>query len=137
MKKHLNNKGYMLIEIILAAALAMGVVYFITELTIKLKNKNDDLLVKTLVSTDQAIIYNTIMKDLYNPDNRSGVCDKIKVEGNKFSYDDFSNVVTEYASLGTVVDCQDVDNKIYIKIKLGVTQLKDENFDIVINYTYD
>lgn len=136
MKKRLNNKGYMLIEIILAAALAMGVVYFITELTIKLKNKNDDLLVKTLVSTDQAIIYNTIMKDLYNSDDPSDICDKITISGNKFSYDGFSNVVTEYASLGTV-DCQDNGNKIYIKIKLGVTQLKNENFDIVINYTYD
>ena len=59
--KRLNNKGYMLVEIILASAIAMGIAYFITDLTIKLKNKNDDLLVKTLVSTDQAIIYNTIM----------------------------------------------------------------------------
>ena len=36
MNKHLNTKGYMLIEIILAMSIAMVVVYFITNLTIKI-----------------------------------------------------------------------------------------------------
>ena len=82
----------MLVEIILASVIAMGIAYFITDLTIKLKNKNDDLLVKTLVSTDQAIIYNTIMKDLYNV-NSSFSCDNIKisVDDNKFQYNSFYN----------------------------------------------
>ena len=35
--KKLNNKGYMLVEIILAFVIAMGVVYFMFELIIKLK----------------------------------------------------------------------------------------------------
>ena len=86
----MNNKGYMLVEIILASALAMIVAYFVIELTIKLKNKNDDLLVKTLVATDQAIIYNTIMKDLNSLESVD--CDyingKISIDKNKntFSY---------------------------------------------------
>ena len=49
MKKiKLNNKGYLLVEIIVAAALAMTVAWFLTDLTIKLKNKNDDEYVSTV-----------------------------------------------------------------------------------------
>ena len=59
--KKLNNKGYMLVEIILASVIAFGVAYFILDLVIKLKNKNDDLFVDTLARTDQAIITNTII----------------------------------------------------------------------------
>ena len=58
----LNSKGYMLVEIILASVIAFGVAYFIINLTIKLKNKNDDMLVETQVKTDQAIITNKLMK---------------------------------------------------------------------------
>ena len=38
MKKTMNNKGYMLIEIVLAAALAFGIAAFIISLLIKFKN---------------------------------------------------------------------------------------------------
>ena len=96
--KRLNNKGYMLIEIILAFVLAIGIAYFMTELVIKLKNKNDDLLVKTVVTTDQTIIYNTIMNDVYKG-NFS--CNKIVLDGNKFNYDGKTIVVlNKYASFG-------------------------------------
>ena len=40
----LNKKGYMLVEIILASALAFGLAYFILELTLKVKEKDDDLI---------------------------------------------------------------------------------------------
>lgn len=126
--KRLNNKGYMLVEIILASVLAMVVTYFLTDLTIKLKNKNDDLLVKTLVATDQAIIYNTIMRDLYK-DSGTFKCSDIKVSGNSFTYKGFTNIVTEYAKLGAVNY-----NNNGITIQLSVPQLPDENFDIKIPY---
>ena len=48
----LNRKGYMLVEIILASAIAFGVGYFILQMVINLKNKNDDLLVETLSAID-------------------------------------------------------------------------------------
>ena len=129
--KHLNNKGYMLVEIILASVLAMVIAYFMTDLTIKLKNKNDDLLVKTLVSTDQAIIYNTIMKDLYDyPDSFS--CDDINIDNSKFEYKGFTNILNKYTTLGTV-QCS-VGSTISIQIPLKVKQLPDENFDVNINF---
>ena len=100
-KKIFNNKGYMLVEIILASVLAMVVAYFIIDLTIKLKNKNDDLLVKTLVATDQAIMYNTIMDDVYNSGDTVS-CDyidsklDIDTDKNVFKYGEFTNVVSKY-----------------------------------------
>jgi len=139
MKKHLNNKGYMLVEIVLASVLTAVVAYFITDLTIKLKNRNDDLLVKTLVSTDQAIIYNTIMKDLYSNYSDGIICDdivsKINIDtDNKiFKYDDFTNIVSEYAIIGNV-NCTSSNGEILINIPLEVKQLPDEDFDINIRY---
>lgn len=138
--KKFNNKGYMLIEIILASVIAVGVAYFITDLVIKLKNKNDDLLVKTLVSTDQTIIYNELKRDLFKNGEETFSCDKIKVNGNTFRYDsvgdgfndnDFINIITDYADVGTL-ECTNKNNKLYIRIPISVKQLE-ENYDVVID----
>ena len=52
----MNRKGYMLIEIILASAIAFGIAIFMFLLVVKVKNRNDDMFVETQVATDQAII---------------------------------------------------------------------------------
>jgi len=136
----LNNKGYMLIEIVLASVIAVAVAYFMTDLTIKLKNRNDDLMVKTLVSTDQAIIYNTIMKDLYSGRYSDGVsCSDInsKININSrdkiFKYGNFTNIVSKYAVLGNV-NCVDYTDYMEITISLSVKQLPDEDFNVNIRY---
>ncbi len=128
--KSLNNKGYMLVEIILAFSIAMAVMFFITELTIKLKNKNDDLLVRTLATTDQAIIYNTLMKDIYNG---TFDCDEINISGNVFEYGTFKNIVNKYSSI-KLNSCDDTIGSIKVDISLDVRQLNNKNFDININY---
>ena len=133
MKKPLNNKGYMLVEIVLAFALTMVVAYFVTDLTIKLKNKNDDLMVRTLVSADQAIIYNTIMKDLYRIGSGNFKCSDIQISGKKFTYKDFTNVISDYADFGTY-SCANNSSGINIVIPMSVKQLPDEKFDIVIKF---
>lgn len=138
MMRHLNNKGYMLVEIILAFVLAMVVMYFVTELTIKLKNKNDDLLVKTLVATDQAIIYNTIMRDLYNTDSDIN-CDYLVDNGlsisrNVFEYKEFKNIVSKYALLKNY-ECTYKDGVVSLKIPIEVEQLQNENFSVNIKFT--
>lgn len=141
----LNNKGYMLVEIIIASVVAMTIVYYMTDLTIKLKNRNDDLLVKTLVATDQAIIYNTIMKDLYSGRYADGVsCNGIRNNINittndnnekVFTYRNFTNIVSKYAVLGDF-SCDDTtdSNFIQITIPLSVNQLPNEDFDVKIRY---
>lgn len=131
-----NNKGYMLVEIILAFALAMVIMFFMTELTIKLKNKNDDMLVRTLVATDQAIIYNTIMEDLYENGSYNStmdcndVKDKIEINGKKFKYGSFVNFVSEYATIGDFVCTSNTSG--YLDI--SVPQLPNDNFDVEIDF---
>lgn len=127
----LNNKGYLLVEIILAAGLAIGMAYFMTQITLKTKNRNDDLLVETLVSTDQGIIYNGIMKNVIgNNLTIDNVYGKITIEGQKIKYGD--KVITEltkYATFGSII--KDTTNNVII-IPITVKQLPDDNFDVVI-----
>lgn len=124
--KRLNNKGYLLVEIIVAFSLASAIMYLITELTIKVKNRNDDLMVRTLTTADQAIVYNMIMSDLYN----GGIFSCPDIYGKRLTYKDKNNkdkvvIVNEYVDF---LDCSDNDNTIIIK----VNQLPNENFNVVI-----
>ena len=137
-KKRLNNKGYMLVEIIMAFALAFGLVYFLLDLTIDLKNKNDDLLVTTLVSTDQAIITNLIMKELVK-NSQDFKCEDIKLENNVFEFNGKENIISKYAVAEYNKDddryCKIENNSITINIPITVKQLQhDKNFDVNINY---
>ena len=130
--KKLNNKGYMLVEIILASVIAFGVAYFILDLVIKLKNKNDDLFVDTLARTDQAIITNTIMRVIYDKKTQFS-CDNISVDGNKFKYKDKDKdkdtiiEVNKYTTIGTI-DCKDT----LLNIPLTVNTTK-KSYNISIN----
>lgn len=126
----------MLIEIILAFVIAMGITYFMFELIIKIKNKNDDLLVKTLVSTDQAIIYNTLINELHKNGGDSFSCNKLKLNGNKVLYnDELITIINDYSNVGDL-ECRDDYESIYVKIPINVKQLSNE-YDIVINYLYE
>lgn len=131
--KKLNNKGYMLVEIILASVIAFGVAYFILDLVIKLKNKNDDLFVDTLARTDQAIITNTIMRDIYDK-NTQFSCNNIpkSVDDNKFKYKDTIIEVNKYTTIG-VIDCEVTQtNLIKLNIPLTVNTTK-KSYNISIN----
>ena len=103
MKKiKLNNKGYLLVEIIVAAALAMTVAWFLTDLTIKLKNKNDDEYVETVLIINKSLMTQAVMDDL----------DKYSVAGievsNKMAYvhlsDSEGNQITKIISITQETD---------------------------------
>ena len=135
--KKLNNKGYMLVEIILASVIAFGVAYFILDLVIKLKNKNDDLFVDTLARTDQAIITNTIMRDIYDK-NTQFSCNNISKsdDGTKFIYKDTIKdtiiEVNKYTTIG-VIDCEVTPtNLIELNIPLTVNTTQ-KSYNISIN----
>lgn len=136
--RKLNNKGYMLVEIILAVGLAMGIGYFLIDLTLKVKNTNDDLLVESLVKTDQGIIYNMIMEDVYNNKNADidDIYNKIKItkitesgkkDRYKVEYDGKVVIVTDYAVVGAKTKTTKK-----ITIPITVKQLPDEDFDVLI-----
>lgn len=129
--KRLNNRGYVLIEIILASAIAFGIAYFILDLTIKLKNKNDDLVVRTLTQTDRGIITNRFMSYMVD-DNFS--CDNVKIVDNTIKYnDEVIDIVNKYAKLENY-NCSITSNRVNLKFFIKVSQLEKENFNVDINY---
>ena len=131
--KKLNNKGYMLVEIILASVIAFGVAYFILDLVIKLKNKNDDLFVDTLARTDQAIITNTIMRDIYNKNTQfscENILNNISVEDNKFKYKDTIIEVNKYTTIGDITCNVESPNLLNIPLTVNTTQ---KSYNISIN----
>ena len=136
--KRLNNKGYMLVEIILAFVLAMTIMYFITELTINVKNKNDDLMVETIVKADQTIITNKFM-DYILKEGENFSCDKVFVntENKIVKYgDDIITIVDDSATLSGA-SCNALRGKVSINIPINVEQMPDKKFDVNINYRYD
>ena len=132
MVKKLNNKGYMLVEIILAFVLAFGVMYYMLELAIKIKNKNDDLLVETLTATDQAIISNKLTQ-MFKENNFD--CTKLTVDnGKKIKYNsEVIDIVNDYAT-ADINSCASSGEEIKVNIGLTVKQMPDKNFDVNLTY---
>ena len=124
--KKLNSKGYMLVEIILASVLAFGVAYFIINLTIKLKNKNDDLFVDTEVETDRSIITNKLMDDIMKEKEHFD-CSKLEKNANTIKYDGKNvDIVNENIDIGILVCSNDSTNGIVdVTIPMSVKQMPD------------
>ena len=78
----LNNRGYLIVELILASVLAMTVAYFLLNLVVKMSSKNQDLYVETALLTDKAIMTNLVMEDV-NKYNLVGVSQS----GNSVNFD--------------------------------------------------
>ncbi len=66
MYKKLNNKGYMLVEIIIASAIAFSITYYLLNLTYKFKNINEDVYVSTVFENNKILIVKNIMNDISN-----------------------------------------------------------------------
>ncbi len=62
----LNNKGYMIIEILVASMIAFGIAYFLFDLTLNLKTKSDNAKKIAVINLDRSILENYIMRQLSN-----------------------------------------------------------------------
>ena len=132
----LNKKGYMLVEIILASALAFGLAFFIIDLVIRLKNKNDDLLVETLITTDKTIITNKLMS-YAKSETKNFDCNKLTITDNTVKYkDEVIDIITDYANVGEL-SCSTSNGKVSINIPLSVPQMPDKDHDITFDYKYE
>lgn len=138
--KKINNKGYMLVEVILAFSITFILIYFIMDLVIKLKNKNDDLMVETLVRTDQTIITNRLMSYAI-AEGSSFNCQRLRngVSNNNVKYGgDTIDIISKYAKIDVSnVSCSTNMGKVSIKIPIKVEQMKEVDFDVIIDYRYD
>ena len=132
----LNKKGYMLVEIILASALAFGLAFFIIDLVIRLKNKNDDLLVETLITTDKTIITNKLMS-YAELETKDFDCNNLTITGNTVKYDEeVIDIITDYANVGEL-SCSTAGGKVSITIPVSVSQTPDKDYDITFDYKYE
>ena len=136
LKKLKNNKGYMLVEIILASAIAFAIAYLIINLTIKIKNKNDDLMTTTLTSADQTIVSNKLSA-LLEEKGKDFDCGKLEINGKTITYEGNPvDTLNEYASYNISDKKEDwcyVDPEgTYIKINLPIEikQQQDEYYDV-------
>ena len=62
----INNKGYLLVEIVVAAVIAFAIAYFLFDLTVNLGNKEEDYYINTLLETDKLIMTKDVMNDISN-----------------------------------------------------------------------
>ena len=136
MPKKSRSKGYMLVEIILASTIAFAIAYLIINLTIKIKNKNDDLMTTTLTSTDQTIVSNKLSA-LLEEKGKDFDCGKLEINGKTITYEGNPvDTLNEYASYNISDKKEDwcyVDPEgTYIKINLPIEikQQQDEYYDV-------
>ena len=126
----------MLVEIILASALAFGLAFFIIDLVIRLKNKNDDLLVENLITTDKTIITNKLMS-YAKSETKNFACNKLTITGNTVKYkDEIIDIITDYANVGEL-SCSTVGGKVSITIPISVPQMPNKDYDITFDYKYE
>lgn len=69
--KRLNNKGYMLVEIIVASVIAFSVAYYLLNLIYKFKDKSEDIYYSTTMLSDKINITKNIMNDLEKISDKS------------------------------------------------------------------
>ena len=60
----MNNKGYLLVEIIVAFTIAMIMTFFLLQMVISLKDLNEDYYVETKLENDQILMTKCVMDDI-------------------------------------------------------------------------
>ena len=120
--KKINNKGYLLVEIIVAFTLAMAVAYFLAEITISLKNKEEDLNKKVAYNTDRALITKEIMDD----SNKYRISNVNIVDNHtvKLTFDGLGDKVLSYNSSSKTITYGD------LVVKLDDTLTEIGNFEV-------
>ncbi len=112
----LNNKGYLLVEVILAGVLAFTMAYFLINLTLKVRNRYDDVNVESLLLNDKTVITNEIMGDMTNNKISSvsnitngivinfedGTTKELTVVDNSIKYGTYVKVLNEGAIAGNI-----------------------------------
>ena len=115
----LNRKGYMLVEIIVSFSVAMGIAFYLINLTYKFVDNNDTIYQDSLYMKDKILITKNIMNDL-----DSGVVTEI-VENNN------NSCKFKFKSLDATNDDEDQLRNLFIygrNIKYGKLD-DDGNFD--------
>lgn len=123
---HLNRKGYLTVDVILASVVAVSIAIFLMEITIKLVNITNDEYVNTDLMTDKALIIKNI-KSLIEEDiaNNGNIYDinysttKIDIDYNNSTDYFYLEIIKEnnknylvYSRKGSVVYRKELDNSL-------------------------
>ena len=84
--RRLNNKGYMLVEIIVASVIAFSVAYYLLNLTYKFKDKSEDIYYSTTMLSDKINITKNIMNDLEKISDKNSVILAKDTDNNTYTY---------------------------------------------------
>lgn len=134
--KRLNNKGYMIVEIIVSATIAMTIAYFMMDLIVKLKEKYDYVQNDTILMTDKTVITNEILGDLYKreikcakKDNNSIIYElKDGATWLGLSYDSSNKLIKYQKSDNSIIE--ETDEIIYQKKLNDNLQIKNTDIEI-------
>jgi len=147
----LNRKGYMTIEIILAAVVTFVIAFFLIDITMKLSSNTDDAYSDTVLITDKTLITKNIKENLENDICEYGNISSVSCTNNICDITMGSNVVKlslnnnviEYAGSGNY--SKDIDkslsditltssssNNYYLFKISGRNIFIDENYDMNI-----
>ncbi len=124
----LNNKGYMIIEIILASMIAFSIAYLLFDLTLNMKNKSDNMQAKSMILTDRTIIENYIMNEMNEADAANcGYTGKIEnTQSEYIQLQNGSNITYLYVYNGDFVHANTLTGA-------GITYKKEAN-DYIVQY---
>lgn len=150
-----DNKGYMLVEIIVASVIALVMAYLLMDMTIKLVNKSNDYYVDTVLVTDKNIITKEIMDDINNKkllkvtknndaqvtlSYDDGIEKHLIINKNTstISYGDYKKKLSKKVSLGDIViDVSEENNKGVLIISIpAYTNYSKEDYGIKIAVPY-
>ncbi len=158
MIKKLNNKGYLLVEIIVSFVIAMGVAFFLAEITINLKERQQDLDKQIQFNVDKSLMTKEVMDDVSKygvkevhentkEDNElkytiilsNGTTKILKITKTAYTYGDYNKQFDESLTinLDTTNTKIDTTNKmLFIKV-IAKSQYSDKDYglNLVIPYT--
>jgi len=122
-----DNKGYMLIEIIVASTIAFVMAYFLIEITVKLISKNNDYYLETVLLTDKNILTKEIMDDI-NSKKLIGVTVTQEHKNATLKYDDGTEKILNIDKDNKKISYGDYEKKLSDELNIGdITLSTNEN----------
>lgn len=148
----LNRKGYMTIEIILAAVITFVIAFFLIDITMKLSSNTDDAYSDTVLVTDKTLITKNIKENLEkdictygnivsvnctnntcNITMTNGTRVKLSVTGNKVEYIGSNNYTKEIDKSLSDIKLTSNNSNGYYNFKISGTNIfVDNNYDMNI-----
>ncbi len=158
----MNNRGFSIVELIVAFSLATIMIFIVSEITIFLRAEYNKISVQSEMKLKQAIILDKIATD-FNEKQVSEVSScgdncfeitfdtemkilKVDETENIFRYGNYATDITEGVEFGTILvenenfastPGNNTNSFLHVRIPLQHEEVRDETFDVQAIYQYD